>query len=127
MLATLSTPTINVADGNQVLDQTGLMARIKGDMTFLRIIFEAFRAQYPDQRGEMKSAFAANDFTKVRTVAHSLKGNASTLGGQRIATTAANIMATCAEASPTNLPSLFRRLDTEVGQFHQAMTALLGY
>ena len=127
MIASLSSSSMNLTGGNEVLDQVGLVARIKGDMTFLRIVFEAFRSQYPEQRSEMKAAFAANDFSRVRTIAHSLKGNASTLGGQRVAATAADVMAACADGASVGTTDIFRRLDAEVGQFQQAMTALLGY
>ena len=127
MIASLSAHSVNLTEANQVLDQVGLLARVKSDMTFLRIVYEAFQSQYPEQRGDMKAAFAANELAKVRTIAHSLKGNASTLGGQRVAATAADVMAACGDVSPSGVPALFRRLDAEVSQFQQAMNALLGH
>lgn len=125
MIAPLSTSSVNVGPLESVLDAPGLIARIKGDLTFLHVIFEAFRCQYPEQRSEMKSAFAGNDLGRVRTVAHSLKGNASTLGGHRVAAAAAEVIAACGDSGSALLPELFRRLDLEVCQFQQAMMQLI--
>ncbi len=125
MIATLSSSSMSLAPAGSVLDEVGLLARIKGDMTFLGIIFEAFQSQYPGQRADMRTALTANDFEKVRTIAHSLKGNASTLGGQRVAGVAAEIMASSALGEATGVHDMFRRLDAEVALFQKAMSHLL--
>ena len=127
MIASLAASASSPSDAFSVLDQVGLLGRVKGDMTFLRIIFEAFRSQYPVQRDEMRTASTADNFEAVRTVAHSLKGNASTLGGQRVADVAAEIVEECKQYNAAALRELFRRLDHEVAQFEQAMKTLLDH
>jgi HPt (histidine-containing phosphotransfer) domain-containing protein len=125
MIASLSSSSFNLGDMRPVLDETALLARVKSDMTFLHVVFEAFRRQYPDQRHDMRTALAANDLASVRTLAHSLKGNASTLGGSRVAEVAAEVMGASDDAASSALPDLLRRLDVEVSQFQMAMTQLL--
>lgn len=125
MIASLSSSSLNLGDLRPVLDETALLARVKNDMTFLHVVYEAFRRQYPDQRHEMRAALAAKDFASLRTLAHSLKGNASTLGGSRIAEVAAEIMSASGNAATTQLHELLRRVDFEVSQFQLAMTNLL--
>lgn len=107
------------------LDEAGVLSRVKGDLTFLHVVFEAFRTQYPEQRSEMRKALAGRDLTSIGTLAHSLKGNASTLGGQRVAAVASDIVAACRVLDDAKLPDLFRVLDLEVAYFQKAIHRLL--
>lgn len=126
MIATLTTWPVPTEPLNPpALDEPGVLARVKGDLTFLHVVFEAFRTQYPEQRSEMRKAIAAGDLTSVGTLAHSLKGNASTLGGQRVAAVAADMVATCRVMDAGPLAELLRRLDQEVSYFQKAMIQLL--
>jgi HPt (histidine-containing phosphotransfer) domain-containing protein len=125
MIASLSTSSFRHGDPRPILDEAPLLARVKSDLTFLHVIFEAFRRQYPDQRHEMRAAVAANDFVSIRTLAHSLKGNASTLGGVRVAGIAAELMTAADKPDPASAKDLLGRLDVEVSLFQQAMQTLL--
>ncbi len=71
-------------DGS-VFDVQDLLQRTGGDVSIAREIVQLFIAQFPELSARARRALEAGDVREAASVAHRLKGAASTLGARRLA------------------------------------------
>ena len=86
----LTTPTIS---GPHIFDESGLLKRHQGNEALARVIAQLFLAKAPRYLAVLQEHLDAGNHLGVQRQAHSLKGAAATLGADRFAALAAEIVA----------------------------------
>jgi signal transduction histidine kinase/DNA-binding response OmpR family regulator/HPt (histidine-containing phosphotransfer) domain-containing protein len=74
-----------------VLDRKTLYKRINGDLEFLTELATTFEIDSAQTMTGMRAAFATSDFSTAKRHAHTLKGTAANLAGDRVSTCAAQL------------------------------------
>ena len=64
---------------DEVLDWTELLAKARGNTSFLMKLFSAFVAEQPGNLESIREALALADFEQLAFLAHSLKGASATM------------------------------------------------
>ena len=67
-----------------VFDRPGMLERLMNDEALAAIILDRFRESAPRQVAAVRTALAAGDADGIRRAAHSLKGAAANVGGERV-------------------------------------------
>ncbi|WP_051261540.1 response regulator [Desulfovibrio inopinatus] len=75
---------IPLKEDDVVVDMDGLVQKARGNMEFLKKMFNAFVLDQPDKFQEMQEAFLDGDMKRVSFLAHALKGAAATMGAPRL-------------------------------------------
>ncbi|BEH09712.1 PAS domain S-box protein [Geobacter sulfurreducens subsp. ethanolicus] len=73
-----------VPDGTPVFDRPGLESRLMGDESLVTEVIAAFLADMPDLIGRLRSAVADGEPATVAHWAHTIKGGAASVGGERL-------------------------------------------
>jgi len=87
-----------------------LQTQFGGDAEFVRRLCETFVSTTAETLNELRGAAAAEDRSRLRSLAHAIKGGAYSVNAQRVATLAARI-----ESGSTSMPA---------SQLNQAVEAL---
>ncbi|MDZ7698129.1 MAG: response regulator [Deltaproteobacteria bacterium] len=106
-----------------VFDREGLMGRIMGDPDLAKTVAERFLADMPLQIQALKAFLASGDIKAAQRQAHTIKGAAGNVGGERLreaALTVENALSTGdragVEALISELEHQFRQLRTAIDQ-----------
>ncbi len=73
---------MNIMPGPQVLNETWLLEKARGNRDFLKKLFGVFVEQQPLKLLEMRQAIDGGDLNEVAFMAHTLKGGAATMGAE---------------------------------------------
>jgi CheY-like chemotaxis protein len=106
--------------GRQVSEPVDLMtlhAKFSGDMAFVRRLCQTYVTSTSHGLEELDRAVAAGERTRVRLLAHKIKGGSSSVYAHRLAAIAANIES---EAMTAAIPELSAAVDTLRKAFDEA-------
>ncbi len=106
--------------GGQVSEPVDLMtlhAKFSGDMAFVRRLCQTFVTSTSHGLEELDSAVAAAERTRIRLLAHKIKGGGTSVYAHRLAAIAANIESAAMTAA---LPELVGAVDTLRKAFDEA-------
>jgi CheY-like chemotaxis protein len=112
-----------VATG-EVLDEAGLVALVSSDGQLLKELAGLFLEDSPLRLSEIRTALETSDFVSLRMAAHTLKGSAGSLYGQRTADIALRIEQAAEEGNIAQARDVFPALSEEVVKLQQALTRL---
>jgi HPt (histidine-containing phosphotransfer) domain-containing protein len=112
-----------VATG-EVLDEAGLVALVSSDGQLLKELAGLFLEDSPLRLSEIRTALETGDFVSLRMAAHTLKGSAGSLCGQRTADIALRIEQAAEEGNIAQARDVFPALSEEVVKLQQALTRL---
>lgn len=68
------------ASADTLLDQEWLLNRYRGDMAFVREVYQVFLQDAPERAGKLRQALDQGDAAAALPLAHSLKGMLGTIG-----------------------------------------------
>ena len=102
---------------NEPVDLMMLHAKFSGDRAFVRRLCQTFVTGTSHSLEELDSAVAAGERTRVRLLAHRVKGGSSSVYAHRLAAIAANIESA---ALTVPMPELVAALDTLRKAFDEA-------
>ena len=102
---------------NEPVDLMMLHAKFSGDRAFVRRLCQTFVTGTSHSLEELDSAVAAGERTRVRLLAHRVKGGSSSVYAHRLAAIAANIESA---ALTIPMPELVEALDTLRKAFDEA-------
>ena len=102
---------------NEPVDLMMLHAKFSGDRAFVRRLCQTFVTGTSHSLEELDSAVAAGERTRVRLLAHRVKGGSSSVYAHRLAAIAANIESA---ALTVPMPELAAALDTLRKAFDEA-------
>jgi HPt (histidine-containing phosphotransfer) domain-containing protein len=84
----------------------------EGDSEFLHDIFHEFHTTSTGSMHELKCAFHDGDLSRIRQIAHTMKGSSMNLGLYRMARTAASIESLDDSVPPGEVDRLMHMLNT---------------
>jgi len=113
----------SATDGDELLDTAGLLARVDGDLDFVRELALGLRDDRPRWLDELHGGLAAHDAARVEHAAHAICGSAGNLGGRRVAALAREIET---RAHAGDLAPCGPMLPMLAGALEQLERALLG-
>ncbi len=119
-------PTAAPAATPLIFDRDDLLARLLDDMALARRVAEGFLADMPLQINALRESLAIDDRLKARRHAHTIKGAALNVGGQRLSAAAANLERTSAYDDLAQLTQQVLIIDTELTQLRDRMNTELG-
>jgi HPt (histidine-containing phosphotransfer) domain-containing protein len=102
---------------SEAVDLMTLHAKFSGDMAFVRRLCQTFVTSMSLAIEEIDSAVAAGERTRVRLLAHKIKGGGSSVYAHRLAAIAANIESAALTAA---IPELIAAIDTLRKAFDEA-------
>ncbi|MFZ1083457.1 MAG: PAS domain S-box protein [Terracidiphilus sp.] len=104
-----------------VFDWTSVLERLEGDEELARIVIEAFLEDAPHQIQELKNLARNGDAAASGRLAHSIKGAAANVGGERVRKVAAE-MEKAADSGSVN--AVNQRMKELEAQFHLLRDAI---
>jgi CheY-like chemotaxis protein len=117
-------PEAKAANGGEVLDEAGLVALVSSDGQLLKELAGLFLEDSPLRLSEIRTALETGDFVTMRTAAHTLKGSAGSLCGQRTADAALRIELAAEEGNIAQAREVFPALSEEVVKLQEALNRL---
>ncbi|MBN2875278.1 MAG: response regulator, partial [Spirochaetales bacterium] len=82
--ADAAAPVHAAADASPVFDRAGFLDRLMGDEELMRDICAAFIEDSPSQLANLEAALESGDVATAERAAHSIKGAAANVGGERV-------------------------------------------
>lgn len=106
----------------QLYDREGMLRRLMGDRSLAAVVLQAFLEDMPRQIAELRHALEENDPVTSGRQAHSIKGAAANVGGERL-----RILAQSMEkaADQGDLDFLRRSIPELDSDFHELSSAIL--
>jgi HPt (histidine-containing phosphotransfer) domain-containing protein len=109
---------------NAVLDHTGALERIDGDVELFEELVQLFLEQLPDLMRQLHAALIAGDGPTVRLCAHSLKGAAGNIGGLAVQQTAQVVELLGRDRRLEEAAAILPVLEKEVSELAAALRGL---
>ncbi len=107
-----------------VLDEQALLAVVSRDWELVRELARVFREESPPRLEEMRTALEDGDCKALRNAAHTLKGSAGSLCGQRAADAALRVEQLADAGDLARAGEAFAALAREVARLQRALKEL---
>lgn len=114
-------PVPGVPDGIPVFDRLGLQERLMGDESLVAEVVAAFLADMPGLVGRLRAGVAAEEPATVAHWAHTIKGGAASVGGERLRTAAAAMEHAAVAGDAGGAARCMSVLEDEFGRLRKAM------
>jgi two-component system, sensor histidine kinase and response regulator len=108
-----------------LLDKTALLARVGGREDRLRAIIHVFLDESSQLMAELKEALASRDASRLKTLAHALKGAVGIFGVSGIIEAAQTLECLGQAGELTEAPETYKRLDEEFCNLKSALEVVL--
>jgi two-component system, sensor histidine kinase and response regulator len=108
-----------------LVDKTVLLARVGGREDRLRAIIHVFLDESSQLMAELKEALASSDASRLKTLAHALKGAVSLFGVSGIIEAAQTLECLGQAGELTEAPETYKRLDEEICNLKSALEVVL--
>jgi len=106
-----------------VFDRAGVLDRLEGDIELASIVFEAFLEDIPNQIQALKGFVTSGDTAASARLAHSIRGAAANVGGDRLRNLAAE-MEKAADAGDLHFVAVrMAELEDQFGRLREAINA----
>ena len=112
--------TAGPAPAQPVFDEAAALSFAGGDVELLRNVVTVFRGDVPRRIEQFKAAVQVGDGTTAERSAHSIKGAAANVGGERLRVAAYRIEALCRDGEYKQAAALIPGLDLEFAALLQA-------
>lgn len=109
-----STDQRNTVQTEAILNREELMSRVGGDQELVEILASAFRDDAPRHVAAFSNALAANDAQAAKKVAHTIKGCAGNLAGNRLRDYARTLELSVSSGSLDEAKQALPRLENEI-------------
>ena len=96
-----------------VFDRAGVMRRLEGDRELARVVMEVFLDDVPRQFERLKDLVASGDAQGAGRQAHSVKGAAANVGGERMRRVALDMEKAADAGNLTGVNSRMGELEAE--------------
>ena len=113
----------NQPAANPVFDKEGLLSRLMGDGQMARAVAGSFLEEGPRRVAALEAAVAASDFGAAARHAHSLKGAAANVGGERLRASATLVEQSIKAGDPEEVLDQLPALMAEVEALKAAIEA----
>jgi len=117
-------PSEPTAPHHDVLDVSGLLDRVEGDLAFVRELADGLALDGPRWLTELRAAYATGDRAILEQTAHAVRGSVSNLGGRAAATLAERIESRARTAPLGDGPDTCAELEHALAHLHRALLAL---
>lgn len=107
-----------------VLDREGTLQRLKGDISFLHILYGVFADDLPTKLAALDQALAQGDMPLLQRTAHSLKGASATVGAPLLREAAFAMEAAGREADPARAAAIMPGLRDSAEMTQAAIAAI---
>jgi signal transduction histidine kinase/CheY-like chemotaxis protein/HPt (histidine-containing phosphotransfer) domain-containing protein len=104
-----------------VFEKAGFMDRLMGDENYAKEIIEVFLDDIPKQIESLKHSLEASDAKTVERIAHTIKGAATTVGGQALCEVAAAIESACKNGNVQFVQEHWPELALQFNRLQKAM------
>jgi len=104
-----SEPSDQVSDG--VWEKAEVLERIGGKEDFLVVLINNFLQDKTEKLGDIKQAYAADNFSQIRELSHSVKGVAGQLAGKKLMTVSAELEANSKAQNKVGLGRLIEQFE----------------
>jgi two-component system sensor histidine kinase/response regulator len=108
----------------EAIDQTGLLARVEGNIELARDLIRLFQAVYPTLLADIDKAVEQRDGKALAFAAHALKGSLSQLSAQAAATAALRLETVARQGDLTRAIAHIGELKNEIGRLGPELVAL---
>ncbi len=108
--------------GLEIFDQAGMKARLMHDAALIQMVSQGFLLDIPQQIIAIANHLQAGDMLAVERQAHTLKGAAANVGGERVRELAAKMEQAAHAGDLTTATSLLPELESQFGALKQAMS-----
>jgi PAS domain S-box-containing protein len=108
--------------GVPVWDQAGMMERLMGDEDLANIVMDGFLADIPLQIASLKAFLEAKDVSGTERQAHTIKGAAANVGGERLRAVAFEMEKAAKAGDLSQVLELLPELEIKFEQLRQAVT-----
>ncbi len=112
----------NASEIPLVLDRSGLLKRLGGDLQLITDVLAAFRADAPNHITNLQDALERSDATAVRRIGHTLKGSAASVGAEALRAAAYMVEVAGSDEELHRVPPLVKQLKAELGNLIQDLT-----
>jgi PAS domain S-box-containing protein len=109
------------APGDVAFDREALLRRLLGDRRLAGVILQSFLADCPSRLIGLRQRVAAADGPGVRSLAHALKGAASTVAAEPLSALAGAIERACAGGEVERCAELLPRAEEEFARFRNVV------
>ena len=114
--------TLSIDPATPIFDRAGMMARLMDDEELIRLVVENFLEETPGQMASLKAYLEAGEAPGAERQAHTLRGAAANVGGERLRAMAFEIES-AARAGDLGIARLYlARLEEEFLVLRQVMT-----
>ena len=114
--------TLAIDPATPIFDRAGMMARLMDDEELIRLVVENFLEETPGQMASLKAYLEAGEAPGAERQAHTLRGAAANVGGERLRAMAFEIES-AARAGDLGIARLYlARLEEEFLVLRQVMT-----
>lgn len=104
-----------------VFDQAAVIERLMGDRELAKTILAGFIDDIPLQIEALNALLSAGDILGVKNKAHTIKGAASSVGGEALRLVAAELEKTCASGDLSNAEALVSDLNDQFKRLKDAI------
>jgi two-component system sensor histidine kinase/response regulator len=111
----------------EVIDVTGLLQRCMGDFSLASQLLQMFQSRGPNKVARLAAHLAAGEFGPAAACAHSLKGEAGSVGAQELHEAASRLEKRLKTGVADDIDVQVESLQTALGDLLAALPAALGY
>jgi HPt (histidine-containing phosphotransfer) domain-containing protein len=116
-------PPTTAEEATLIFDREGVLGRLEGDIELAQIAFAAFLEDIPIQIQALKDLVKRGDALGAARQAHSIRGAAANVGGERLRAVASEMERS---ADVGDLHFIDVRMDELELQFHRLKDAIVG-
>ena len=104
-----------------IFDKAAIMRRLMDDEELARTLVQDFLQDIPMQTQRLKGFLDTADLPAARRLAHSIKGAAANLGGERLQAAAFELENACQAGNLDAVKGLMQELQTQLERFQEAV------
>ncbi len=102
-----------------IIDLPDVLERVQDDKELLLELLDIFQEDFVSKRQALAEAIAKKDFTKIKEIAHSMKGASGNISAKRMYATCLQLEQAGRDKNPVGMEDLFKTIN---GQFEEVKT-----
>ena len=101
---------------DQIIDLPEVLERVQDDKAFLSELLDIFEEDFLKKRVALAQAVASKDITKIKEIAHSMKGSSGNVSAKRIYASCLALEKLAKDNSTAGMDELVKAIDAQFAE-----------
>lgn len=109
---------------DDIIDLPDVLERVQDDKELLLELLDIYQEDFISKRESLAQAIQNKDFTKIKEIAHSMKGASGNISAKRMHATCLQLEQLAKESNANSMDSLLKTIDSQFEEIKANTTKL---